>query len=390
MNNNVLVKIEGRNVNNYIKWLIKSRINIIDLKVINYNELNILIDYKDYSLLTKYSKTYKVSIIKKYGKLRLFDTIKNNIIMLLCIIFAIALLYTLSNYIFSIDIIYNDKEIVDLINNELAKHNIKKYQRKKNSIELDRIKKTILKDNQDILEWFEIEENGTKYIIRLVERKKPISKEKYTYQSIAAGKDAIITSIDAYSGEKVKKVNEYVKKNDIVISGILIKPDNTNIYTKATGNVYGEVWYKVNVEYPLYYREELLTGKSKKIITLSFLNKKISLFPYNKYKQFKSKSYILFENNIIPIRLLKERVYEVNLKEDIYTYEEAITKAKEESIKKLKIKNGKIKEIKTIEVINRENLSSKIKVDLFVSVVEDISKVISITEEINPETLHNQ
>ena len=212
MNNNVLVKIEGRNVNNYIKWLIKSRINIIDLKVINYNELNILIDYKDYSLLTKYSKTYKVSIIKKYGKLRLFDTIKNNIIMLLCIIFAIIFLYALSNYIFSIDIIYNDKEIVDLINKELNNHNIKKYQKKKSSIELDKIKKIILKDNQDILEWFEIEENGTKYIIRLVERKKPISKEEYTYQSIAASKDAIITSIDAYSGEKVKKVNEYVKK----------------------------------------------------------------------------------------------------------------------------------------------------------------------------------
>ena len=389
MKNNVLVKIEGKNVNNYIKWLIKNKINISNLKVINHNELNIIIDYKDYNLLTKYSKTYKVKIIKKFGKLKLIETIKNNSVILSCTIFAILFLYYLSNYIFSIDIIYNNKQMVEIISKELLKYDIKKYSKKKNKLALNQIKKQILKDNQDVLEWFEIEEIGTKYVVRLVERKKATKNEEYTYQSIATSKDAIITSINAYSGEKVKNINEYVKKDTIIISGILTKTDNTKIYTKASGNVYGEVWYKANVEYPLYYREERLTGKSKKVITLSFLNKKIPLFPYKKYKQFKSKSYTLTENNIIPIKILKEQLYEVNIKEDIYTNEEAIQKAIDETKKKMRIKNNKIIEIKNVEIINKENLNSKIKIDLFISVIEDISKIVEVKEEADDNYLHS-
>ena len=68
MNNNYLkVKVVGRNVNNYIKWLIKQKINIINLKIIKYNELELIIDKKDYNVLSKYSKTYKITILKKYG-----------------------------------------------------------------------------------------------------------------------------------------------------------------------------------------------------------------------------------------------------------------------------------------------------------------------------------
>ena len=100
MNNYILVKIVGRNVNNYIKWLIRNKINIIKLTIVKHNELNIIIDYKDFETLTKYSKTYEVTIIKKYGRLRLFDTIKKNIIILSCLLISIFFIYYLSNYIF--------------------------------------------------------------------------------------------------------------------------------------------------------------------------------------------------------------------------------------------------------------------------------------------------
>jgi len=173
MNNNYIkVKIEGKNVNNYIKWLIQKKINIANLDVIKHNELNVVISYKDYNLLNKYSKTYKVTILKKYGKLRLFDIIKNNIIILSCLIVSIFFLYILSKVIFSVEIIYNDKEIVNFLEKELAKHNIKKYKFKKDNSYLNKVKDIILRDNKDILEWIEIEESGTKYIIKLVERKK--------------------------------------------------------------------------------------------------------------------------------------------------------------------------------------------------------------------------
>ena len=391
MNNNyVLVKIEGKNVSNYVKWLIKNKINIINLNVIKPSELNVIIDYKDYSLLTKYSKTYKITILKKYGRLRIFDIIKSNIIIIVCLTLSIFFLYFLSNYIFSIDVIYNDQKMVTKIKNELAKYNIKKYQRKKDYVNLIDIKNKILKENKDTIEWLEIEESGTKYIVRIVERKKEIVRKNFEYQSITAKKNATITSIKAYSGEKIKRVNEYVRAGETIINGILTKPDGTNIYTKAEGVVLGETWYKVDIEYPLYYQEELVTGKSKNVISFYFLNKEMPIFPYKKFKQFKRQSKILVESNFIPFKIVKEKLYEVNIKEEIYTNEQAIEKATIEAQNKLKEKNTNITDIKNVIVLNKENLGSKIKLNLFVSTIEDITKIIEIKKELPEKIVENQ
>ena len=378
MNNYIKVKIQGKNIHNYIKWLIKNKIHINALKIINHNELNIVTDYKNYHLLSKYSKTYKITIIKKYGQIRLFDILKNNIVIISSLILSIIFLYILSNVIFSIDIMYNNQEIKELISQELAKYDIKKYRKKKTYLYLSKIKNKILEDNKDTLEWLEIEESGTKYIVRLVERKKEINKQEYVYQSVIAKKNAIIKSIRAYSGEKSKQINEYVKKGDTIISGILTKPNNTNIYTKANGLVIGEVWYKVDVEYPLYYQEEKVTGKSKKVLTMYFLNKEFAVFPYNKYKQLKKQSTLLFEDNFIPFKIAKEKLYEVVIKEDIYTIEQAIDKAIDEAQNKLKESNHNITKINDIKVLSKQNNNSKIKVSLFISVDENITSIIEI------------
>ena len=391
MNNNYIkVKVNGRNVNNYIKWLIKNKIDIIKLNIVNHNELELIIYNKDYKQLSKYSKTYKITIIKKYGKLGLIDIIKKNIVILSSLILAIIFLYFLSNIIFSVDIMYNDDEITSIITKELAKYNIKKYHLKKSYKYLTKVKEKILEDNNDVLEWLEIEESGTKYIIRLVERKKEHRVEEYLYQSIIAKKDATLISIRALSGEKVKSINQYVRKGEVIISGIMTKPDNTNIYTKAQGTIYGEVWYKVDLEYPLYYQEEIVTGRHKKVISFKLLNNQIPLLPYKKYKQFRTQTTYLIYNNLLPIGIIKEELYEVHIKEEIYTNEKAISKAIDEAKKKLLKNNSAIKEIKNIIILDSQNLNSKIKLSIFVSVLEDITEIIEVKEELpNKEIVEN-
>ena len=384
MNNYIKVKVEGKNVNNYIKWLIKQKINIINLNIIKYNELHIIVNYKDYKQLKKYSKTYKVTTIKKYGNLKILEIIKKNSFILISIVLAIILLYFLSNVIFSVDIIYNDKEIVEKMEKELKKYGIEKYKLKKEYTYLNEIKEDILKNNKDTLEWLEIIEDGTKYIVKLVERKQQEQVKEFEYQSISTTKDAIITSIKAYSGEKIKEINEYVKKDDIVVSGIITKPDGTLVYTKAKAKIYGEVWYKVDIEYPYAYKEEKVTGKNKDVFVINFLNKKIPLFSYPKYKQFKVESNNIIENNILPITFSKEKQYEVIVKEEIYTWEEAISNAIEVSKKKLLENNNKIVSIKKVEILNKQTINSKIKLNLFISVEEDITKIVEVKKIDNP------
>lgn len=390
MNNYVLVRIVGKNVNNYIKWLFKSKIDIIDLKVIKYNELRMLINYKDYDKLSKYSMTYKIEIIKKYGPIGLHDVIRSNIVNVGCLFLSICFLYLLSHIIFSVDIVYNNESIVNKISEELAKYDIKRFNFKKDYAYLTDVKEKILNNNKDNIEWLEIEESGTKYIVRLVERKQKAKSEEYQYQSIVASKDATILSIDAYSGEKTKQLNEYVKKDDIIISGIMTKPDDTKIYVKAQGKVLAETWYKATVEYPLYYQEERVTGKSKNVITIYFLDYELPIFPYKKYKQFRKSSHILFENNIVPIKIMKEKQYEVTIIETIYTTEEAIQKAITETKTKLQNQNNRIIEIKKVDLIEKETLNSKIKVEMFISTIEDITKIVEVIPLQNQEEVENQ
>ena len=379
MNNNYIkVVIEGKNINNYVKWMIKQKINIINLNIIKHNKLEVIINYKDYKELKKYSKTYQVKIIKKYGNLKIFETIKKNLFILIPILLSTIFLYFLSNIIFSVDVIYNDKEVVKTIEKELSKYGIEKYKLKKNYMYLDKIKDEILKNNKDTLEWLEIIEDGTKYIVKLVERKQEKKEQSYEYQSISSAKDSIITSIKAYSGEKIKEINDYVKKGDVIVSGIMTKPDGSLIYEKAEAKVYGEVWYKIDIEYPYVYKEEKVTGKSKEVFVINFLNKKIPIFSYSKYKKFKVKSNNIIENNLLPIAISKEKQYEVIVKEEIYTWEEAISNAIEVAKKKLLDNNSKIINIIKIEILNKEAIGSKVKLNLFVSVEEDITQIIEV------------
>lgn len=386
MNNNILIKVEGRNIYNYLKWLIKNGINIYKLNIVSSKELNIVINYRDFDKASKYSKTYSVTIVKKYGKLKIITFFKSNIVILLSVALSIAAIYFLSNIIFSIDIIYNDQKIVKLLVQELEKNGIKKYHFKKDYNYLNKVKEKILKDNSNILEWLEIEEMGTKYIVRLVERVKEEDVKEYKYQSVVARKNAVITSILASSGEKVKNINSYVRQGEIIISGVLTKPDGTNIYEKAQGKVYGEIWYKTTIEYPLYYQEESVTGKSKNTISLLFLNRKISLFPYKKYKQFKTSSNPLIINNYLPIGIVKDKMYEVHIEEDIYTVEEAIVKAKNIVSQKIKDSNNNIITINDIQILQKELANNKINLELFISVTEDITDYL----ELHPEIDNNQ
>jgi len=377
----VKVVIEGKNINNYIKRLIKEKINIINLKYINYNKVEIIIKYSDYLKLKDNRSIYKLKIIDKYGKIKFKDKIKNNYILLLSLIIGIFIIIFLSNIIFNIEIIHTNKDIIELIEKELKNYNIEKYEFKKSYNEIEKIEDKILENNKTKLEWIEIEEVGTKYIIRIEERKIKENNKNTKYQNIVMEKSGMLKKIIATSGEKTKEINTFAPKDSVVISGIITKPNGELIYTKAEGTVYATVWYTIDIEYPYHYKEEILTGNKKEVLYIQFLNKKISLFHFNKYKNFQSEPNIIIYNNILPLKLIKEKQYEVKIIDEIYTEDEVINKAIELSESRLLSSNSKIISIDNVSVISKENLDSKIKLKLFLSVTEDVTTIKEIEKE---------
>lgn len=370
----IKIKVTGRNVNNFIKRLVRSKINIVNVKPISYKEVDIIIDYNDLENVNKIKSIYDIEIIRYYGKLNVLRLLKKNIYIISFLILGIGIIYFLCNMIFSIDIIHSNSKIVKLLEDELNRYDIKKYCFVKKYSEIEKIEDKILENNKDNIEWIEIIREGTKYIVRVEERiiNKDIDDNK-SYD-IVASKNAVIKYIISESGEKVREVNTYVKRGDIIVSSYITKPNNEKIESTAKGKVVGETWYTIDTEYPYYYNETLYTGNKKRVLVFKFINKRISFFDFDKYKTFDKNVKYIFENNFIPISLSYEYQYETNIINDIYTYDEARDKAIELAKKKLMDKYGNIIKINNVTVISEEDMNSKIKLSLFVSCDEDITE----------------
>lgn len=377
----VKVLVEGKNVNNYIKRLIKDKIDIISLNYLDYSRVEIIIKYSDYLKLKDSRSIYKLKIKEKYGKLKFREKIRKNYILFLSLIMGILFIVYLSKVIFSIEIIHINSDVVSLVEKELKKYDIVKYKMKKKYEEIEKIEDKILEDNKNKLEWIEIEEVGTKYIVRIEERKIKENNNDSKFQDVVMGKSGILKKIVATSGEKIKEINTFVSKGDIVISGMITKPNGEIIYTSANGSIYATVWYTIDVEYPYHYKEEILTGKKREVFYIHFFNKKFSLFPFKKFNSFQIEPDIIMYNKILPISFVKEKQYEVNVIDEIYTEEQVIDKAIVLSEDRLLASNPKIESIDEVSIISKEDFGSKIRIKLFLSVNEEVSELREINSE---------
>ena len=377
----IKIKVEGKNINNFIHRLIKNNINIEKVIPISYKEAHLIVDYRELVKIQKIKTIYKVKVIKYYGRLRLLKRTKRDIFLLLSLLVGVLTIYILSNMIFKIEVIHSNKNIIKLVNEELYSNGIRKYHFVKSYSEVEKIKKKILEDNKDSIEWLEIIREGTKYTVRVEERiinKKEDSDKIY---DIVASKNAVIKTIVANSGEKVKNINTYVKKGETIISSQITLPNSTTIEKSASGTITGEVWYTVRVEYPYIYNETLYTGNKKKVLVFNLLNKRISFFDFHKYKTFERNIKYIFNNNFIPFSLTYEDEYETKIINDTYTKETASKKAIEVSKEKLLDKYSTIIDINDIKIINEEDLSTKIVLDLFITCTEDITEYKEVLEE---------
>jgi len=372
------IKIYGSNINNYLKRIIKNGVHIIELIPISSREVHVILSGFEYKKLLKFKSIYEISIIEVMGCKRVENNIKKNMFLIIFMIFGLMSIMVLSRVIFGVEVIHQDKEIRELLKDELKRYGINVYKFKKDYDLLEKIEDSILEANKDKLEWIEISEYGTKYIVRVEERRLNVSEDKFLYQSIISKKDAVLVRVDAISGEKVKQVNEYVKKGEEVISGYITKPDNTKKAVKAMGRVYGEVWYEVDVDYPIVYQETAFTGESKIAYALYFFKYRLGLFDFDEYRSFEFKRKILFCSNLLDIKFVREEQFEVLIKDEVYTEDIARSKALNYIRDKLFSNNSDIVDIKDIKILYANSDEDSILFKLFVRVIEDIGEVLEI------------
>jgi len=381
----IRVKITGRKVEYFLKKIMNSKIELLDIKLLNHKELILLIYKKDYDKLLELKSIYEIDVIGYKGLLKIKKLININKILILFIFLGLALLITLSNIIFSVEVIHNDKDIRETLTKELSNYDIEPKKFKKSFEQIEKIKKEILEKYRDKIEWLEIENVGTKYIVKVEERKIIDIKKDYTKQNIIATKSAIIKKVFAKNGVILRNTDDYVKEGDVVISGEITLNETVKSQIKAEGEIFGEVWYNIKVEYPYIYSEKKVTSNTKDVIAFNFLNRTIELFNFKKYKDKLVDEKILLKHLFLPVALVKQNQREVSIIEYVLTEEEALEKALEKGREQMESKLDEDEYIiyeKQLKVNIKESI---IVVDIFYAVYENITGYAEIKEEVIEE-----
>ena len=368
----ISLNIKGKNINRFIKKLRTKRIEILSLKYKNPNEADIIIYKKDYETVLKIKSIYDVTELDVFGLIKIKRKIKisKHLIILTIIAFAIFLLFT--HVIFDVEVIHSNKDIRNLLLNELKAEGIKKLSFKKSYNEISKIKEKILNKYPDKIEWLEIEENGTKYTVRVEERTIVKEDENNTPRNIVAGKDGVLKKVIAEKGDIVKDMNDYVKKGDMIINGELIFNEKVTGKVKAEGKAYAEVWYVTKTEYPFATYTETETGKTKEVYAIKFLNHTFE-FTLHKFKTKKIEEEDIVKHPLIPLKLVKQKQKETKVTDQILTVEEAINKAKEKAENDIKKNLSKDEYIIRSKYLKSTVKESIVEVEMFFAVYEDIT-----------------
>lgn len=366
------LKIEGKDVKRFFKTLISQNVYFEKVEF-KGKILYVTVDKDNLEKITSIKTSYSINVIKIYGMERLLQSIKYNKFMVISLFFSLIFLYVLSNITFDIYIMHSDKEIRDIMNYELLKHGIKKYTFLKGYDDIQKIKEDIINNNKNKIEWLEIEKIGTKYIIRVDKRIINNEEKSENDCNIVAKKSGIIMKIDAEKGEVAVKVNDYVKKGDILISGVIHKGEDVKGSMPAKGDVYAEVWYKVKAVTPINYKEERKTGNKSNALNITLFNNNFNVLGKDFKNNISSKKSIIndsfglfkidFNNN--EEVLVRDEVY------DIASVNIAVEKARRKIEENLKEGEYVIYQKKLKTTIN----DSTMVTEVFFKVYENIGMI---------------
>ena len=120
------IKISGKDVTRFIYNLHKMHINILNIEKTE-KEAIIKVSEEDYKKIKSIKTIYTIKIVKAYGIAKIKQFIKKYLLFLIMLLLGTGVFYCLTNIVFDIEVIHDNKELRELILNELEKEGISKY-----------------------------------------------------------------------------------------------------------------------------------------------------------------------------------------------------------------------------------------------------------------------
>lgn len=375
----VKVKAYGKGTERLINSLTRQGITIWDVSRFGEDALVFHMEVKDIYKLRQIMRKSdcKVTFIRGNGMPFLWKRVLKNSGFLVGIVAFLLCIFFLSNMVWGIEVHNAKPETEHMIRKELDRMGVKIGKLQFNVDDVDTIQRK-LSDRIEVLTWVGVELKGTTYHFQVVEKQQPEKIEPISPQNLVAKKKAVITHMFVEQGKSVVKVNDYVGKGQLLVSGYIGTEKEPEI-VPAKGIIKGQTWYKATVSIPLKTKFSVYDGDEQSRYYLNIWNVSIPVWGFQKlefpkYEVDSTVRSLYFLQWELPLHL-KEKVW--RSKEEItrdYSEKEAIEEGKKMARRNLEKQIDENAEIIGEKILHETLDNGKVTLSIHYQVIEDIAK----------------
>ena len=311
----VMIKIEGVRLERFLNLCMAEMIGIWGVRRQSRTVMTARVGVKDFPRLRSVVRKTgcRVSITRRRGCLFLFTRFRFRKFLLAGVTIAAAVLFLLSSYVWSIDLVgVSEAErasYMQQLNSEGV--HIGMFS---SALDLDKIEESLITNNEDVV-WACARLTGVRLRVEVVKGgEAPELLDSDTPTRVIAMKDAVVDSMTVLEGRRAAENGQTVTKGQELISGVFEYEGKPARYVHAQGKVYGRVWYTRKVSLPLYTVTAADTGRSLTLRRLILGGWNIPLdtedVPYEHARMETTQYELIGEGLFVPARIEAVRYVE--------------------------------------------------------------------------------
>lgn len=235
-----------------------NRCNILNISVKKYyiynNDFYLKIPRKYRKKVSENFNDFK--IVSKIGVINFFELLINKPITLISLFLSIFLFINLASRVYKIELNGDYPYIESYLKEEFKNEGINIYGYNIKEENINVIENKLKEKFNDELESLEIYKRGAKIVVNYKKRRK-INDLTYNKGSLYATKDGVIKSFDISKGNKQVKINDFVRKGDLLVSDMITNNNEENINIGTRGSVFALTYYFVEVSLSNPLNEEI-------------------------------------------------------------------------------------------------------------------------------------
>ncbi|MFC2948389.1 sporulation protein YqfD [Virgibacillus sediminis] len=298
----------------------------------------------------------------------------------------------LSNILWNVEITGLPKDLEEKVGKQLEEYGIERGAWIFKLESPNQIQQQLIKDVPELL-WVGVDQQGTTFQLEGVEKIVVKEEEEPAPQNLVAAKKGVITDMYVAKGRPRVHVNDYVEAGDVLVSGRIDdggkedkedkegeEEEDTNAeLVAAQGKVTAATWYEITVTIPMERSTEQLTGEREKKYHLKIGETMLPIWGFGdpgfeeEHREVEEGS-LYFLKWELPVKFVTTTISEKESVQEKLTEEEAAEAGIEQAKRDLRLQLEPEAVIVSEKILQESMENGKVKINLYVSVEENIAK----------------